>query len=209
MLTPEVTGQVRARLAQDLAQANAGRVPQDPDVEPPPPAANYYTPQPRAGTRPQDVTQASTGSRPAFGPTPSVGTASAPHLEPKEGVVWTKKTPVVGFLVSFDSNPNGDIYELRSGRLMISSEASGAAQNYLVVKDDSVSMNHAILRISANGDVQVLDQLSEYGTKIKRFGVEEEVELSGDKGNVEHGDIISFGKRHFHVCMISLPPVGE
>jgi hypothetical protein len=72
-----------------------------------------------------------------------------------------------------------------------------------MLKDESVSMNHAILRISAHGEVQVLDQLSEFGTKIKRYGTDEEIELSGDKGNVEHGDVLSFGNRKFHVCIIA------
>ena len=63
---------------------------------------------------------------------------------------------------------------------------------------------HAILRIDASGVVQVLDQLSEYGTKIKRFGSQEEEQISGEKSTIEHGDIIKFGDRTFHVCILAL-----
>jgi len=88
---------------------------------------------------------------------------------------------------------------------MITSQAAPGS-NCLVIKDDSVSPMHAIMRISSGGEIQVLDQLSEFGTKIMRFGSTEEEQLSGDKGAVEHGDIIKFGNRKFHVCVIA---VGE
>ena len=109
----------------------------------------------------------------------------------------------MGFLVSFDSNPNGDIYELRSGRLIVTSEPA-AGGSYIVVADESVSPMHAILRISASGEVQVLDQLSEFGTHIKRFGAEEEEHISGEKSTIEHGDVIKFGNCTFHVCILAL-----
>jgi hypothetical protein len=51
--------------------------------------------------------------------------------------------------------------------------------------------------------LQVLDQLSENGTKIKHFGNDSWEELSGDKGTLEHGDIIVFGERKFHVCLVA------
>ena len=138
-------------------------------------------------------------------PTPQPAAPQPQAVEGRDGLVWHKKTPIVGFLVSYDTNPNGDVYELRSGRLIVTAESAGQG-NYLLLKDESVSPMHAILRINPNGEVQVLDQLSEFGTRIKRFGSEEERELSGDKGTVEHGDIVSFGNRKFHVCMIATPP---
>ncbi len=117
--------------------------------------------------------------------------------------VWNKVTPLIGFLVSFDKNENGDIFELRSGRLIITSE-SAAGWSYILIEDASVSPMHAILRIDESGAVQVLDQLSEFGTRIKRFGSQEEEQISGEKSTIEHGDIIKFGDRTFHVCILAL-----
>jgi UDP-2,3-diacylglucosamine pyrophosphatase LpxH len=62
---------------------------------------------------------------------------------------------------------------------------------------------HAIMRISSTGEIQLLDQLSEHGTKVKRANGGQVDELSGDKALVYHGDTIFFGKRSFHVCMVS------
>jgi hypothetical protein len=59
------------------------------------------------------------------------------------------------------------------------------------------------MRISENGEIQVLDQLSEFGTRIRLSGSNEEVELSGDKSTIEHGDIVQFGDRTFFVCLLS------
>ncbi|MBX7145536.1 MAG: FHA domain-containing protein [Oligoflexia bacterium] len=182
MLTPEITGQVRARIAQEMDQGFTG-------------PGKQAEPQSATGT---------------FVPGPNVGRASAAdsgEFRPvtgaqKPAIAWSKETPVVGFLVSFDSNPNGEVYELRSGRLMVTSQPAGGS-NCLLIKDDSVSPMHAIMRVSSTGEIQVLDQLSEFGTKIQRFGSTEEQALSGDKGTVEHGDVIKFGNRRFHVCVIA------
>ena len=122
-----------------------------------------------------------------------------------ENAVWVKITPVVGFLVSFDNNSNGDIYELRSGRLVVTSDDNIHGQNYILINDETVSPCHAFLRITQDGEIQLLDQLSEYGTKIKRFGSDEEIELSGEKSTVEHGDLIMFGNRKFHVTLLAIP----
>jgi hypothetical protein len=190
MLTPEITGQVRARIAQELEQgfSSPGAKASSGGFEPVGNAGSTYAP---AG-----APRAESGD---FKPVAPAASTS------KQGIAWAKETPIVGFLVSFDANPNGDVYELRSGRVMITSQAAPGS-SCLVVKDDSVSPMHAIMRVSSGGEIQVLDQLSEFGTKIQRFGSTEEEQLSGDKGAVEHGDIIKFGNRKFHVCIIA---VGE
>lgn len=196
MLTPEITGQVRARLAQEMDEGDDFSSPtsrQDPQRGAEPPAAGQheaagmYAPAGRGVPEAPPVREAPARAR--------IG--GSPHL------VWTKETPIVGFLVSYDSNANGDVFELRSGRLIVSAEpASGGS--YMVVDDESVSPMHAILRISTTGEVQVLDQLSEFGTHIKRFGVEDEEHISGEKSTIEHGDVIKFGNRTFHVCILAL-----
>ena len=123
------------------------------------------------------------------------------ETEPKDVVSYSKKSPIIGFLVAYDHDENGEVYELRAGRLMITSEQI-AHGDYLLLHDETVSPMHAILRITAAGEMQLLDQLSEHGTKIKKLGVEEEEELSGDRCTVGHGDILTFGKRVFHVSMV-------
>ncbi len=190
MLTPEITGQVRARIAQEIEQGHPATPARAPGggFESVAGAGSTYAP---AGGR------SAPASDPGdFKPVQSMAPAKA-------GIAWQKETPVVGFLVSFDVNPNGDVYELRTGRVMITSQAAPGS-NCLVIKDDSVSPMHAIMRVSGSGEIQVLDQLSEFGTKIQRFGSTEEEQLSGDKGSVEHGDVIKFGNRKFHVCVIAM-----
>ncbi|MCB0311230.1 MAG: FHA domain-containing protein, partial [Bdellovibrionales bacterium] len=120
----------------------------------------------------------------------------------QEGAYWSQESMLVGFLVSFDKNEFGAVFELRVGRLIVTCEAAGAG-NYLVIEDETVSPMHAIMRITAAGEIQVLDQLSEFGTKVQRFGSDKEDELSGDKSSLEHGDVIKFGNRVFYVCVIA------
>ena len=126
-----------------------------------------------------------------------------PEIDPSEDHIhWVKESKLCGFLVSYDRNSNGEVFYLRAGRLVISSEKAGTG-NIFLIKDESVSPMHAILRIASGSDIQVLDQLSESGTKIERSDGEV-VELSGDKTDLHHGDKVSFGDRSFIVCLIGV-----
>jgi len=115
-------------------------------------------------------------------------------------VRWSKKTSLVGFLVSFENNKEGDYFVLRAGRLIVSSDDS-AQGSLLLLKDETVSPMHAIIRV-AEKNVIVLDQLSENGTSVTRIDGEQ-LELSGDKTNLQHGDEVSFGDKKFKVCLLS------
>lgn len=224
MLSSDVTGEIRGRfgvtppeLAHDSAEAEddgfvsplvqraatglSSRAAQLPEPELPP-VAPPVLPQRRVAPPPSTAYQVPS-SRSLASPTPPAPPPVAPRAAAPtaEGVYWLKPAPIAGFLVSFDKNPNGSAFELRSGRLIVSSEPAPNG-NYLLIEDESVSPMHAILRISALGEIQVLDQLSEFGTKIKRLGSAEEEELSGDKSSLEHGDIIRFGERSFSVCLV-------
>ena len=126
-------------------------------------------------------------------------------LKPEE-IYWKNNTQLVGFLVSFDYEPNGSYLELRVGRLIVSSKFEGSG-NCLVLQDESVSPMHAIMRITLGNSVQVLDQLSESGTRIQRAGGGEEQFLSGEKSTLSHGDVIVFGDRSFYVCLIRVDAV--
>lgn len=211
MLTPEITGQVRARLQQDM---DAGPPPVSramdhaPAHEPPmsstPAGGGFYSPMSRAA--PTSQPQIAAPAAPVMAQperveyrAPQQQAAPAPTTD---GAIWVNEGPVMGFLVSYDSNRNGDVCTLRSGRLIVTS-APQSNGNYLLINDETVSPLHAIMRVSQGGEIQILDQLSEFGTIIRRFGSDEEVELSGEKSTLEHGDVVRFGNRSFHVCVIA------
>lgn len=124
--------------------------------------------------------------------------------EPRDQIYWKNESLLVGFLVTYDHDPKGSYVELRQGRLMVSNqrEESGSC---LVVIGESVSPMHAIMRVAPGGHVQVLDQLSESGTRVRHAGHSEEEFLSGEKSSLSHGDIVFFGDRKFHVLLV----VGE
>lgn len=224
MLTPEVTGEVRARLAQEMqgtknpaadapfgggAQASFGAPGQNQA-----PSAGQMFQDPSAGGR--SVSGTYSPAMELQSPHPQAQIPQAPMAPPviqaavTEGdrIIWKKEGRVMGFLVSYDNNPNGEVFDLRVGRLIVTSEAGGTG-NYLFVEDDTVSPMHAILRVDPKGSIQVLDQLSEHGTIIRRFGESAEETLSGDKSVIEHGDVIKFGERKFILCMITVDEIEE
>jgi hypothetical protein len=180
MLTPDVTGQVRARLQQE------GGLP--------------------TGTNPNDfITPAASTQIRATLPEPENTTPSPQRPQPQQHAPARRNDslqPLIGFLVSFDKGTAGEYFELRSGRHIITSEDNGSTNNILI-QHETVSPMHAILRVSPTGTIQILDQLSEHGTSLRRFGATEVEQLSGDKANLEHGDSLTFGERTFHVCIIA------
>ena len=103
--------------------------------------------------------------------------------------------------MSFDLSEYGDVMELRAGRWLVTSRPTGHG-DFLLIDDDSVSPLHAIIRITSEGKIQLLDQLSEFGTGVLRVGEEEEEEVSGAMVEVAHGDELRFGKRHFLLCKL-------
>jgi hypothetical protein len=113
---------------------------------------------------------------------------------------------LVGLLVSYDRVESGEIFEIRAGRFIITSQVS-ANGDYLLIDDETISPLHAIVRVSKEGNVQVLDQLSEYGTGIIRVGAEVEEEISGALANLSNGDILRFGKRNF--VFVSIPTMPK
>lgn len=115
-------------------------------------------------------------------------------------VFWKSDSPLVGFFVSYDHDPRGAYVELRTGRLIVSSQREESGSCF-VISDPSVSPMHAIMRVASNS-VQVLDQLSEAGTRVKRGGSQEEIFLSGEKSTLSHGDIVFFGERKFYVLLV-------
>jgi hypothetical protein len=118
-----------------------------------------------------------------------------------EKMSWKQITPLAGFLVTFDNDTNGSYLPLRTGRIIVTSEAEGSG-NVLLIHHETVSPQHAIMRVGSGSSVQVLDQLSESGTRVVRASDGSEELLSGEKATLHHGDIVFFGERKFHVCLI-------
>lgn len=116
-------------------------------------------------------------------------------------IVPAPTSKVVGFLISFDKNKFGDIFEVRAGRWLITSRPTDHGE-FILIEDETVSPLHAIVRATKEGRIQVLDQLSEFGTGVTRFNESKELEVSGTMVNVDHGDVLRLGERHFVVVTI-------
>jgi hypothetical protein len=130
---------------------------------------------------------------------PSESPAPTKTVKVVEKAVPTAK--IVGFLICYDENEFGEVFEIRAGRKLITSRPTDHGE-YLLIDDETVSPLHAILRATKEGKVQVLDQLSEYGTGVIRKGQDEEIEVSGGLEEIFDGDVVRFGEREFQVCMI-------
>jgi hypothetical protein len=115
---------------------------------------------------------------------------------------------LVGFLISYDRVDAGEMFEIRSGRFLITSRPTDNG-DYLLVDDETISPLHAIVRATKDGSIQVLDQLSEFGTGVTRGGDGEEEEVSGGLATILHGDVVRFGKRSFVVVAIPQTRPGK
>ena len=85
--------------------------------------------------------------------------------------------------------------------MLVSSKPNSGEEPQLLIEDPSVSALHAILRVTAESKIQVLDQLSEHGTGVTKAGQAEQ-DLSGTMVELDHGDKIRFGQRSFVLCVI-------
>lgn len=128
---------------------------------------------------------------PAHGATPSA----------HKIVARSPRSKIIGFLISFDADSNGEVYEIRAGRWLLTSRPTDHG-DYILIADESISPLHAIMRATKEGRIQVLDQLSEYGSAIQKVGTDQEEDIAGSMVNVEHGDQIRFGKRRFIICLV-------
>lgn len=132
-------------------------------------------------------------------PAPMPKMAEAPqYVAPVKQV---PKSKIVGFLISFDTETNGEVFEIRAGRFLVTSRPTDHGE-FVLIDDESISPLHAIIRATAEGKVQILDQLSEFGTGVIRVGSEEEEEVAGTMAAVSHGDTVRFGKRTFVICLV-------
>ncbi|HEY5122698.1 MAG TPA: FHA domain-containing protein [Ignavibacteria bacterium] len=88
---------------------------------------------------------------------------------------------LVGWLVTFSWNKNGDDYKLYEGRNII----SGGSDSDIRLNDPAVSSPHCLI-LFRDGKFRIKDQLSTNGTKINGESM--------DEGELKDGDILKLGK---------------
>ena len=206
LITPDVTGQVRAMLGGD-----EGPTSRDPLSELLTPGS-WDEPKDKGFQRPNqlDDANAKRGTGKMKQQSPSPEPAAQPAVSVNARAVARPQKPkadskIHGFMVTFDSNPHGEVFELREGRKLITSRPTDQG-DFILIEDESVSPMHAVLRVTKEGDVQVMDQLSEHGTGVTPAGGVDEQEVSS-RTSVGHGDCLRFGHRKFVICMV--PRVAE
>ncbi len=145
------------------------------------------------------------GVRPGKGSTATNLRQAAPEPIPAPAPVMrapaAPKSKIIGFLISFDANKNGEVFEIRAGRWLVTSRPTDHG-DFILIDDETISPLHAIIRATGEGKMQVLDQLSEFGTGVTRVDSATEEEVAGTMANVSHGDTVRFGKRNFVVCVV-------
>ena len=152
---------------------------------PPPPQQGFGAPPP-----PQ---QAGFGSQPAFPPAAQQSgfPGGAPDAGPAPAAAPAANLPPTalrGFLVSYQSNTQGDFWALNGGRKTIGRANSGE-QVDIPLSDATISSRHAALVIDgATGTVQIEDTGSTNGTFVN----EEHIGFNG-KRDLRDGDKIRFG----------------
>jgi len=137
-------------------------------------------------------------------------TNTAKDLKAHENL--SKAQRLIGWLVSYGLDSNGIAFELRSGRIFVSSgslmpsgqnDIDGKNQNKcIVINDESVSPLHLAINATASHQLFIQDIFSEHGTFLKRSGESEEKKITG-ACEIRHGDWIRIGeKNRFQVCLI-------
>ncbi|MCB0346509.1 MAG: FHA domain-containing protein [Bdellovibrionales bacterium] len=231
LLTPEITGQVRSMLGGGEGRERGGR---DPLADLLPPLTGGDS-EPRPSQMFQDSSDYGSDIHADSGVTSveedrdptgkmRLGAQTQVHsVQPKPAPAFSvnqtgagraapraqraPQSKIVGFLVSFDNNEFGEVFEIRAGRWLLTSRPTDHGE-YILIDDETISPLHAIIRATRDGTVQILDQLSEFGTAVISAGSDEEKEVTGSLVGVDHGDVVRFGERRFVVCRVpevSLP----
>lgn len=217
MLSPEMTGAVRARIAQGLVSSqggneswggkdnggNAASRSGEPLVPIQIPLVDHGASDASTHDSSRTAPLSTNASFAATGAQINRGVTQQSLVSANSGSYtrYLKITPIMGVLISYDSNSDGEIFEIRTGRIIVTSDDSSPG-NLIHIADDSVSPSHAVLRMTPEGELQILDQLSEFGTKVIRNGGGHVLQLSGDKSTLYHGDVLQVGNRSFHVCLV-------
>ena len=110
---------------------------------------------------------------------------------------------LVGWLVSYGLDSLGAAYEIRAGRLLISSTPASDVRT-ISVAESSVSAPHVAVSASAAHQVLIQDIFSAHGTFITKSGADKEQRVTGPTP-LHHGDWLRIGdKMRFQVCLIDM-----
>ena len=110
---------------------------------------------------------------------------------------------LVGWLVSYGIDTLGAAYEIRAGRLLITSTPSSDLRT-IAVTERSVSSPHMAVNATPKHRVVIQDIFSEHGTFITKNGDEQEQRVSGPTP-LDHGDRLRIGETmRFQVCLIDM-----
>jgi pSer/pThr/pTyr-binding forkhead associated (FHA) protein len=120
---------------------------------------------------------------PGYTPPPPVPPQQAPMPEAAVGVRVLR-----GFLVSYQTNPQGDFWPLHSGRLTVGRSNSGEPLD-VPLADATISSKHAALTVDpGGGSIQVEDTGSTNGTFVN----DEHLGFNGRR-ELRDGDRVRFG----------------
>jgi pSer/pThr/pTyr-binding forkhead associated (FHA) protein len=92
-----------------------------------------------------------------------------------------------GFLVAYQSNPNGDFWPLHAGRHVVGRANSGDGLD-IPLADATISSRHAALVVDANAGITVEDTGSTNGTYVN----DEHIGMNGRR-ELKDGDRVRFG----------------
>jgi hypothetical protein len=111
------------------------------------------------------------------------------------------RSRLVGWLVSYGLDSQGASYEIRAGRLFVSSAPAGDVRT-ISVSENTVSSPHLAVSASPKHQVLIQDIFSEHGTYLTKAGSDKEQKVSGPT-LLSHGDWVRIGERtRFQVCLI-------
>ncbi len=126
------------------------------------------------------------------GDMPGVDLSKTAIHKPTEGeqISSSPGRKLIGWLVSFSTNPDGDDYQIREGKTTI-----GASHSMNIrLMDNEVSSLHATV-LYRQGVLRIKDEFSTNGTKVNDEGVADVTEL-------KDGDKIEIGKSLFKLRII-------
>jgi FHA domain len=152
----------------------------------PPPPAPAFGPPPQAPGFPPQAPQGFAPPQPAFGAPPAPAPPMAANVEPSGGPV--PGNIIRGFLVAYGSNPAGDFWPLKGGRLAVGRQGGGDGIE-ITLQDPTISSRHAAVLVdAASGGVSVEDTGSTNGTFVN----DEHIGFNGRR-ELRDGDRLRFG----------------
>ncbi len=115
------------------------------------------------------------------------------------------KERLIGWLVTYANDEQGEAHELRSGRTLISSQNGAKNTSFIALSSKTVSSPHSAIHASRKHNVQIQDIFTESGTFLTRSGKTNEEKIQGTI-DLHHGDRIRFGRDvSFQLCLIEAP----